>query len=100
MAYEKAAVRHARVAREWREQFEQERQAKIDAVIVEYGGHTDAAATLTRMAQALLDYRHLLRQFIDAGEMILGGQAIHRAGAWAALDAGSAEAMAAGLILR
>ena len=74
MAYEKAAVRHARVAREWREQFEQERRAKIDAVIVEYGGHTDAAATLARMAQALLDYRHLLRQFIDAGEMIREGK--------------------------
>jgi len=29
---------------------------------------------LTRMAQELLDYRHLLRQFIDAGEMIREGK--------------------------
>jgi acetoin utilization deacetylase AcuC-like enzyme len=74
MAYEKAAVRHARVAREWREQREQDDRARIDAVIVEFGGDTDASATLTRMAQALLDYRHLLRQFIDAGEMIREGK--------------------------
>jgi hypothetical protein len=74
MAYEKAAVRHARVAREAREQREQDDRARIDAVIAEFGGDTDVAATLTRMAQELLDYRHLLRQFIDAGEMIREGK--------------------------
>jgi hypothetical protein len=68
MAYEKAAVRHARVAREAREQREQEDRARIDAVIAEFGGD------MTRMARALLDYRHLLRQFIDAGEMIREGK--------------------------
>jgi hypothetical protein len=72
--YEKAAVRRARVAREWREQREQEDRARIDAVITEFGGDTDAAATMTRMAEAMLSYRHLLRQFIDAGEMIREGK--------------------------
>ena len=74
MTYEKAAVRRARVAREWREQREQDDRARIDAVIAEFGGDTDASAALTRMAQALLDYRHLLRQLIDAGEMIRDGK--------------------------
>jgi hypothetical protein len=68
MAYEKAAVRRARVGREWREQREQEDRARIDAVIAEFGGD------MTRMAQTLLEYRHLLRQFIDAGEMIREGK--------------------------
>jgi acetoin utilization deacetylase AcuC-like enzyme len=71
MAYEKAAVRHTREAREQREQDD---RARIDAVIAEFGGDTDAPAALTRMAQALLDYRHLLQQFIDAGEMIQQGK--------------------------
>ena len=62
------------MAREWREQREQDYCARIDAVMAEFGGNTDASAALTRMAQALLDYRHLLRQFIDAGEMIRDGK--------------------------
>jgi hypothetical protein len=74
MTYEKAAIRRACEAREWREQREQDDRARIDAVISEFGGNTDAPVTLTRMAQALLDYRHLLRQFIDAGEMIREGK--------------------------
>lgn len=56
------------------ERMEQSRQAKIDAVIAEFGGDTDASATLTRMAQALLHYRHWLQQFVDAGEMIRRGR--------------------------
>ena len=50
MTYEKAAVRRARVAREWREQREQDDRARIDAVIAEFGGDTDASAAITRMA--------------------------------------------------
>jgi hypothetical protein len=74
MAYEKAAIRHARVAREWREQREQHQHERIAEVVAEFGGDADASATLSRMAQALLDYRHLLQQFIDAGEMIREGK--------------------------
>jgi acetoin utilization deacetylase AcuC-like enzyme len=58
----------------FKEQYERERQAEIDAVIAEFGGDADASAALTGMAQALLHYRHLLRQFIDAGEMIQQGK--------------------------
>jgi hypothetical protein len=74
MAYEKAAVRQARVAREGCERREQDRQAEIDAVITEFGGDTDAPAALTRMAEAMLSYRHWLRQFVDAGKMIRQGK--------------------------
>ena len=68
MVYEKAAVRHARRARERRLEIEQHRRARIDTVIAEFDG--DSA----RMAQALLDCRHLLRQFIDAGELVREGK--------------------------
>jgi hypothetical protein len=68
MAYVRASERRAREAREWREQREQDDRARIDAVIAEFDGD------IARMAQALLDYRHLLRQFIDAGEMIREGK--------------------------
>jgi hypothetical protein len=88
------------VIREWREQREQHRQAEIDAVITEFGGDTDAPAALTRMAEAMLSYRHWLRQLVDAGEMIREGKPFIVMGPRAALDAGSAEAMAAALILR
>jgi hypothetical protein len=44
----------------FKEQYERERQAEIDAVIAEFGGDTDAPTALTGMAQALLDYRHRL----------------------------------------
>jgi hypothetical protein len=74
VAYEKAAVRRARRVREAGEQREQQRQAEIDAVIAEFGGDTDASATLIRMAQALLSYRHWLRQLVDAGEMVRQGK--------------------------
>jgi hypothetical protein len=74
MAYEKAAVRHARMVREGRERREQHRQAEIDAVITEFGGDTDPPAALTRMAEAMLSYRHWLRQLVDAGEMIRQGK--------------------------
>jgi hypothetical protein len=74
MAYEKAAVKHARVVREGCERREQQRQAEIGAVIAEFGGDTDAPAALTRMAEAMLSYRHWLRQFVDAGEMIRQGK--------------------------
>jgi hypothetical protein len=56
-----------------KERFARERQAQIDTIIAEFGGAADAPATLIRMAQALLDYRHALRQFIDAGEMVRQG---------------------------
>lgn len=59
---------------ELREQMEQSRQAKIDAVIAEFGGDTDASAALTHMAEALLHYRQWLRQLVDAGEMIQRGK--------------------------
>jgi hypothetical protein len=52
----------------FKEQIARERQAEIDTVIAEFGG--DAATALTGMAQALLHYRHCLRQLADAGEMI------------------------------
>jgi hypothetical protein len=68
MAYEKAAIRHAREAREGRERREQQDHARIAAVIAEFD------SDLARMAKALLDYRHILRQFIDAGEMIQQGK--------------------------
>lgn len=48
MIYEKAAVRRARVAREWPEQKEQDDRAPIVAVIAEFGGDTDASAALTK----------------------------------------------------
>jgi hypothetical protein len=38
----------------FKEQYERERQAEIDAVIAEFGGDTDAPTALTGMAQALL----------------------------------------------
>jgi hypothetical protein len=57
-----------------KEQIARERQAEIDAVIAEFGGDTDAATALTGMAQALLHYRHCLRQLADAGEMIREGR--------------------------
>jgi hypothetical protein len=74
MAYEKAAVRHARMMREAREQREKQDRAQVAAVIAEFGGDTDASTTLIRMAEALLHYRHWLRQFVDAGEMIQQGK--------------------------
>jgi hypothetical protein len=57
-----------------KEQIELERHAEIDAVIAEFGGDTDAATALTGMAQALLQYRHCLRQLVDAGAMIQQGK--------------------------
>jgi hypothetical protein len=45
-------------------------QAEIDAVIGEFNGDTDALAALTRMAEALLSYRHWLRQLVDGVEMV------------------------------
>lgn len=64
------AVKVARIE----ERLEQHRQGQIDAVIAEFGGDTDAPAALARMAQTLLDYRHWLRQFVDAGEMVQQGK--------------------------
>jgi acetoin utilization deacetylase AcuC-like enzyme len=57
-----------------KEQIERDRQAEIDAVIAEFGGDADAPTALTGMAQALLHYRHWLRQLVDAGEMIRQGK--------------------------
>jgi hypothetical protein len=74
VAYEKAAVRRARLLCERSEQHALQRQAEIDAVIAEFGGDTDASATLTRMAQALLEYRRCLRQVVHAGELIRQGK--------------------------
>jgi len=51
-----------------------EDRARIDAVIAEFGGDTDAPAALARMAEAILHYRHCLRQFVDAGEMVAQGK--------------------------
>ena len=42
-------------------QREQKRQARIDAVITEFGGETDAPAALTRMAEELLYWRRRIR---------------------------------------
>jgi hypothetical protein len=56
-----------------KERYEQDRRAEIDAVIAEFGGATDAPATMMRMAQTLLDYRRALQQFADAGEMVRQG---------------------------
>jgi hypothetical protein len=50
------------------------RCAEIDSVIAEFGGDADAPAALTRMAEALLHYRHVLRQLLDAGEMMRGSR--------------------------
>ena len=73
MTYEKATVRRARVAREWREQREQGDRARIAADCLVRWRYR-CRGSIDRMAQALLDYRHLLRQFIDAGEMIRDGK--------------------------
>jgi hypothetical protein len=51
-----------------------EERARIDAVIAEFGGDTDAPVALAHMAEAILRYRHCLRQFVDAGEMIAQGK--------------------------
>jgi hypothetical protein len=43
---------------EWQQQREQQCQARIDAVIAEFDGESDASAALTRMAEELLYWRH------------------------------------------
>jgi hypothetical protein len=51
MAYEKAAVRHARMMRETRERCEQENQALIAEVVAEFAGD------VARMAEEILYWR-------------------------------------------
>jgi hypothetical protein len=53
---------------DFKEQYERNRQAEIDLIVAEFGG--DPA----RMAEALLYYRHWLRQLVDAGELIRRGE--------------------------
>ena len=48
-----------------REQRKQECQARIDAVIAEFGGETDAPAALTRMAEELLYWRRRMQLIAD-----------------------------------
>jgi hypothetical protein len=50
------------------ERMERERQAVIDSVVAEFD------ADPIRMAEALLHYRHWLRQIVVAGEMIQQGK--------------------------
>ena len=53
MAYKKAAVRHARMAREAREQMEQDDRARVADVVAEFAGDTARMAEeieLTRSA--------------------------------------------------
>ena len=59
MVYQKAAVRRARMAREWREQREQDDRARIDAVIAEFNGNVDA------MAEELLYWRSRMKQIAE-----------------------------------
>jgi len=56
------------------ERRERERQAAIDSVVAEFGGDADPPSALTRMAEALLHYRHWLNQLVDAGERIQQGK--------------------------
>jgi acetoin utilization deacetylase AcuC-like enzyme len=56
------------------ERVKQKRRAEIDSVIAEFGGDADAPAALASMAETLLHYRHVLRQLLDAGEMIREGK--------------------------
>jgi hypothetical protein len=59
MAYEKAAVRHARMVSEAREQREQQDRAQVAEVVAEFGGDT------ARMAEEILYWRRRVKRLAE-----------------------------------